>query len=66
MELQSVHDAYEKELKRVYEKHQIELDRIQQGHRNEIKEICAENSSKWVCPISHIPIIINKKIVKYL
>lgn len=50
MELQSVHNAYEKELKRVYEKHQIELDKIQQGHRNEIKEICAENSSKWVCP----------------
>lgn len=44
MELESVHDAYKKELERVCEKHQIELDETEQRHRNEIQKLCAENS----------------------
>lgn len=44
MELESVHDAYKKELERVCVKHQIELDETEQRHRNEIKQLCAENS----------------------
>lgn len=46
MELESVHDAYKKELERVCEKHQIELDETEQRHRNEIQRLCAENSSE--------------------
>lgn len=46
MELESVHDAYKKELERVCEKHQIELDETEQRHRNEIKNVCAEHSSE--------------------
>jgi len=46
MELESVHDAYKKELERVCEKHQIELDENEQRHRNEIQRLCAENSSE--------------------
>ncbi|XP_022168561.1 golgin subfamily A member 4-like [Myzus persicae] len=46
MELESVHDAYKKELERVCEKHQIELDENEQRHRNEIQRLCTENSSE--------------------
>ncbi|KAL5235793.1 hypothetical protein ACI65C_003203 [Semiaphis heraclei] len=46
MELESVHDAYKKELERVCEKHQIELDENEQRHRNEIQRLCTENASE--------------------
>ncbi|KAL4107286.1 hypothetical protein QTP88_017654 [Uroleucon formosanum] len=46
MELESVHDAYKKELERVCEKHQIELDENEQRHRDEIQRLCAENLSE--------------------
>ncbi|XP_025420467.1 COP1-interactive protein 1-like [Sipha flava] len=44
MELESVHDAYKKELQRVCEKHQAELDILQNNHRDEIKQIYEKNS----------------------
>lgn len=43
MEIESVHDAYKKELERLCEKHQIELDETEQRHRNEIKRLCTDN-----------------------
>lgn len=57
MELESVPEAYKKELERVCKKHQLELDETEQRHRNEIKHLCAENQLE----ISNL-----KKILKSL
>lgn len=44
MELESVHDAYKKQLEQLYEKHQVELNETEQRHRDQIKHMCAEHS----------------------